>query len=324
MWLHRYAKFVSASTVLLIVAGGLVTSTGSGLSVPDWPTSYGWSMFTFPLKNMVGGILYEHGHRLIATSVGFFTIFLTVWLWRAESRRWVRGLGFAALGAVVLQGVLGGITVLFFLPTAISTAHAGLAQIFFCLTVAIALVTSPGWRSAPRTGWVDDPMLRRVATATTALIYTQILIGATMRHSDAGLAIPDFPLVFGGLVPPRWTPQIAIHYAHRIGALIVLAAVAATSGHVWYHHRDRKELRRPSALLAALVLVQISLGGLIIWTRKDVVINTAHVITGALVLGASLVLTLRSYRTRFSDAVVSTARAPSPLSPELDRSGARA
>lgn len=324
MWLHRYAKFVSASTVLLIVAGGLVTSTGSGLAVPDWPTSYGWSMFTFPMKNMVGGIFYEHGHRLIASSVGFFTIVLAIWLWLAEPRRWVRGLGFAALGAVVLQGVLGGMTVLFFLPTAISTAHAGLAQIFFCLTVAIALVTSPGWSSAPRNGSVDDPMLRRMAAATTALVYTQVLVGATMRHSDAGLAIPDFPLVFGGLVPPQWTPQIAVHYAHRVGALIALAAIAMTSGHVWSHYRDRKELRRPATLLAALVLVQISLGGLIIWTRRDVAINTAHVITGALVLATSLVLTLRSYRMRFSGPAVSPARVPSTLSPELDRSGARA
>jgi cytochrome c oxidase assembly protein subunit 15 len=240
MWLHRYAKLVSAATVLLIVAGGLVTSTQSGLSVPDWPTSYGWNMFTFPMRYMVGGIFYEHGHRLIASGVGFLTIILAVWLWRAESRRWMRMLGVAALGAVILQGVLGGITVLFFLPTAISTMHAGLAQIFFCITIAISLFTSAGWRTTSRAASVDDGMLRRVALTTTAIIYLQILAGATMRHSDAGLAIPDFPLVFGGLVPPQWTPQIAIHYAHRIGALLVTLAIAATAGHVLYHHRDRK------------------------------------------------------------------------------------
>jgi cytochrome c oxidase assembly protein subunit 15 len=324
MWLHRYAKFVSASTVLLIVAGGLVTSTGSGLSVPDWPTSYGWSMFTFPLRNMVGGIFYEHGHRLIASSVGLFTIVLALWLWRADGRRWVRALGIAALAAVVLQGVIGGITVLFFLPTAISTAHAALAQIFFCLTVTIALVTSPGWNTRQDGGWVNDRTLRRAAVTTTALIYAQILVGATMRHSEAGLAIPDFPLVFGGLVPPHWTPQIAIHYAHRVGALVVFTAITATSSHVWYRHRDRKEVRRPAMVLAALVLTQILLGGLIIWTQKDVAINTAHVITGALVLATSLILTLRSYRAWFGDVVVSRSRARSSLSRELDRSGARA
>ena len=130
MWLHRYAKFVSAATVLLLVAGGLVTSTGSGLAVPDWPTSYGWNMFTFPMKHMVGGIFYEHGHRLIASGVGFLTIVLAIWIWRAEARRWMRVLGFTALAAVCVQGLLGGITVLYFLPTAVSTAHAGLAQMF--------------------------------------------------------------------------------------------------------------------------------------------------------------------------------------------------
>src|SRR3954465_8857917 len=158
MWLHRYAKLVSASTVLLIVAGGLVTSTGSGLSVPDWPTSYGWSMFTFPLRHMVGGILYEHGHRLIASTVGFLTIILAAWLWRTDPRPWMKWLGAAALGSVVLQGVLGGVTVLFFLPAAISTAHAGLAEIFFCITVAISLFTSKTWMRGG--DGVDDAVLR--------------------------------------------------------------------------------------------------------------------------------------------------------------------
>src|SRR5205823_4955399 len=190
-----------------------------------------------------------------------------------------------------------------------------LAQIFFCLTVAIALVTSRGWNSPPATGWTDDRTLRVAATATTAVIYAQILLGATMRHADAGLAIPDFPLVFGGLVPPHWTPQIAIHYAHRIGALITAAAIFATAGHVWFHHADRKELRRPATLLAVLVLVQISLGGLIILTKKDVGINTAHVVSGALVLGTSLVLTLRSHRVQFADGAVSRARVPAGMSP---------
>src|SRR4051812_43534100 len=143
--LHRFSKFLVACTVLLVLAGSLVTSNAAGLSVPDWPTSYGYSMFTFPPSMWVANILYEHGHRLIASGVGFLTIVLAVWLWRAESRRWMKYLGLAALGAVILQGVLGGITVLFFLPAAISTAHAGLAEIFFCITIAIALFTSPGW-----------------------------------------------------------------------------------------------------------------------------------------------------------------------------------
>ena len=154
-WLTRYARLLVAATLLLVAAGGMVTSTGSGLAVPDWPTTYGYSMFSFPLAKMVGGIFYEHGHRLIATTVGMLTIGLVIWLWRVEPRRWVRRLGLAALGVVILQGVLGGITVLFFLPDAISISHAGLAQIFFCLTVAIALVTSPTWRRSAR-ALVDD------------------------------------------------------------------------------------------------------------------------------------------------------------------------
>jgi len=323
MWLHRYAKFVSAATVLLIVAGGLVTSTGSGLAVPDWPTSYGWNMFAFPMKHMVGGIFYEHGHRLIASGVGFLTIILALWLWRAEPRRWMRILGFAALSAVCLQGLLGGITVLWFLPTAVSTAHAGLAQIFFCLTIAISLFTSRGWTDGTSDP-VDDRMLRRVSATTTALIYTQVIVGATMRHSDAGLAIPDFPLVFGGLFPPQWTPQIAIHYAHRVGAVVVTLAIAATAGHVLYHHSNRPELRRPAAVLVCFLLAQITLGAFVIWSAKDIAINTAHVACGALTLATSLVLTLRSYRVRFEGTAPVAVRVRQPVAPKLGRSGAHA
>jgi cytochrome c oxidase assembly protein subunit 15 len=323
MWLHRYAKFVSACTVLLIVAGGLVTSTGSGLAVPDWPTSYGWNMFTFPMKHMVGGIFYEHGHRLIASGVGFLTIVLALWLWKAESRRWMRLLGFVALTAVCLQGLLGGLTVLYFLPTPVSTAHAGLAQIFFCLTVAISLFTSRGWLDPARPA-VDDRALRAVAGATTAVIYLQILVGATMRHSDAGLAIPDFPLAFGGLVPPQWTPAIAIHYAHRLGAVLVTLAIAATVGHVFYHHQDRSELRRPATALAVLVLTQITLGAFVIWSEKNVAVNTAHVAVGALTLATSLVVTLRSYRVRFGAVPAIAVHVRRPVPSNLGRSGAHA
>src|SRR5262245_26793850 len=173
MWHHRYAKLVAACTVLLLLAGSLVTSTDSGLSVPDWPTTYGWSMFTFPLSKWVGGIRYEHSHRLIASGVGLLTIVLALWLWVAETRQWLRRLGIVALAAVILQGVLGGITVLFFLPTAVSTAHAGLAEIFFSLTVSIALFTSRGWQRGDDA--VDDRRLRLIASGTTLMIYTQIL-----------------------------------------------------------------------------------------------------------------------------------------------------
>ncbi len=161
-WLTRYTRLLVAATLILVAAGGMVTSTGSGLAVPDWPTTYGYSMFSFPLGKMVGGIFYEHGHRLIATTVGMLTIGLVIWLWRVEPRRWVRRLGVAALGVVIFQGLLGGITVLYFLPDAISISHAGLAQIFFCLTVAIALFVSPTWR-LPARAIVDDRALAEPA-----------------------------------------------------------------------------------------------------------------------------------------------------------------
>jgi len=300
--LHRFAKFVAGCTVLLVLAGSLVTSTDSGLSVPDWPTTYGWNMFTFPPSKWVGGILYEHGHRLIASSVGFLTIVLAVWLWTSDPRRWMKWLGVGALGAVIAQGVLGGLTVMFFLPPAISTAHAGLAEIFFCITVAIALFTSPGWIHNYDGHVVDDAPLRKFATTTTVLVYSQILIGATMRHTGAGLAIPDFPLMFGHLWPTHWDPKIAVHFAHRVGALLVAISILSTAIAV-FRRTKLGELRRPATLLLALVAIQITLGALTVLSRRDVWINSVHVVCGALVLTTSLVLTLRTWRAKFAESV---------------------
>jgi cytochrome c oxidase assembly protein subunit 15 len=299
--LHLYALVVAASTAVLIFAGGLVTSTGSGLAVPDWPNSYGWFMFTFPLENMVGGIFYEHGHRLIASTVGFLILVMAGVLWRVEARVWVRQLGFIALAAVITQGILGGITVLWFLPAPISIAHASLAQLVFCITATIALATAPGWRRgyAPSGGVPNDAMLRKVALATTVFVYLQIVMGATMRHTEAGLAIPDFPWAFGRWVPPHWSPQIAIHFAHRVGALAVSAMVLATAGHILYHHRARRALVRPAVILVALVCVQVTLGALTVLSQKHYIINSLHVVTGGLVLVTSLVVTLRAHRSRF-------------------------
>ena len=300
MFLHLFALLVAAATAVLIFAGGLVTSTGSGLSVPDWPTTYGWFMFTFPLEKMVGGIRYEHTHRLIASGVGFLIVVLAAWLRASEPRAWVRRLGYIALAAVITQGILGGITVLWFLPDPVSIAHAGLAQLVFCLTVTIALATSRGWKRAYGSAPHGDTTLQRIAAITTAATFVQILVGATMRHTGAGLAIPDFPLAFGSLIPSVWTGAIAIHYAHRVGAVIVAALILAVAGHVTYWHRRRGELRRPALLLVVLVLCQLTLGALTVLSGKQYVINSLHVVTGAMVLGTSLVLTLRAYRPRFA------------------------
>jgi len=303
--LPLFAALVAASTAALIFAGGLVTSTGSGLAVPDWPNTYGWFMWTFPLSKMVGGIFYEHLHRLVASTVGFLIVVLAIWLYRSEPRPWVRRLGYIALAAVITQGILGGITVLWYLPDAISIAHASLAQIVFCLTTTIALATSRGWQSGyagsglPAADSERDRTLERVAVVTTIAIYIQIVIGATMRHTGAGLAIPDFPLAFGHILPTHWDAKIGIHFAHRLGAAAVTLLIAATSGHVVYHHRRSRELLRPAILLLILVGLQITLGALTVLSQKQFIINSLHVVNGALVLITSLVLTLRAHRARF-------------------------
>jgi cytochrome c oxidase assembly protein subunit 15 len=289
--LHRFALFVTAATVLLIAAGGLVTSTDSGLSVPDWPTTYGWNMFTFPPSKWVGGIRFEHTHRLIASTVGLLTVVLAVWLARREPRPGVRRLGYAAVGTVVAQGLLGGITVLFLLPTAVSVAHACLAQTFFCLAVALSLVTSPWWRESSPTA---PSASSRVAALTVAVVFLQLLVGAVMRHVKAGLAIPDFPLAFGRLVPPVTSFAVAIHFAHRLGALVVAGCVVGCVVAALRSGRPRVKLISMGLLL--LVLAQIGLGGLTVLSRKAPVIATAHVVTGALVLGLSLVLAMASRR----------------------------
>ena len=334
--LHKFSRFVVACTVLLILAGSFVTSTDSGLSVPDWPTTYGWSMFTFPWSKMVGGIFYEHGHRLIASTVGFLTIGLALWLWLGDSRRWVKWFGIAAVGSIVAQGVLGGLTVLFLLPPAVSTAHAALAEIFFCMSVAIALFTSPGWVAGygGDQGGADDSTLRRWATVTTALIFAQILVGATMRHTGAGLAIPDFPWMFGHVIPDHWSGKIAIHFTHRVGAVIVGSSIAATSVYVWRHHGDRPELVRPATLILFLVALQLMLGAFTVLSQRDVSINSLHVVCGALVLTTSLVITLRSWRVKFAGLRRSVAAraqrdeyrraSPSTASPIATGDGARA
>ena len=314
--LHRFAVLTAFSTAFLIFAGGLVTSTDSGLSVPDWPLSYGR---LFP--RMVGGIFYEHGHRMVATFVGFLTVILAVWAWRRETRRRVRWLAVGALGAVIAQGILGGITVLFFLPTPVSVAHALLAQTFFCLVVSIALFTSPDWkRGLPVAGVRHGrPSLPMLAGLTTGAIYLQLLLGALMRHTDSGLAIPDFPLAFGRVIPAFESAQIGIHFAHRVGALLVTTMVVWTLARIATTYRQHHRLFRPALLLAALVTAQITLGAFTVWTgvalnqelsyyeqplmNHVVIITTLHVVTGATILAVSLLLTLRSF------AMVSPVRA---------------
>jgi cytochrome c oxidase assembly protein subunit 15 len=292
--LHRFAVFVAGCTVVLLAAGGMVTSTDSGLAVPDWPNTYGHFMFSFPLDRMVGGILYEHGHRLIASLVGMLTIALAVWTWRVDARRWVRRLAVAAVAVVVLQGVLGGLTVLLLLPAPISVGHAALAQFFFCLTVSLALFTSRGWR-APPAPLPYDAGFARLTAVTTLLLYGQIILGATMRHREAGMAIPDFPLAFGRLIPPFWSIDIAVHFAHRIGALVATAMIVAIVLRTRRRGAAHAALARPALIMLVLVLVQGTLGAFVVLTGLQPIVNTAHLVNGALLLATAVVLALRSH-----------------------------
>lgn len=277
--LHRFAVATAVATLGLIVAGGLVTSTESGLSVPDWPLSYGRLM-----PPMVGGVFYEHGHRMVATTVGILTVILAVWLARREPRRWVRRLGYLAVATVVAQGVLGGLTVIFLLPTAVSVAHACLAQTFLCLMVTIAVVTSPRWDPQPAAARTPAA---RLALLAAAAVFLQLVVGAVMRHSKAGLAIPDFPLSLGRLVPRLDSFPVAIAFAHRAWALVVTILVLTAAAAAY-----RVGLRRSALFLGLLVPVQIALGALTVLSRKNVAITTAHVATGALLLGTSIALSL--------------------------------
>jgi len=279
-WLHAYAIFVACGTFLLIIAGALVTSNDAGLSVPDWPTSFG----TFRMPRMVGGVLYEHGHRMIAATVGLLTVIFALWAWRSEPRRWVRWLAGAAVLTVIAQGVLGGITVLFYLPAAVSTGHAALAQTFFCIMVSLAMFTGRDWRwDEPKSDDLGAPSLRHLAVATTVAIYVQLILGAAFRHNGLGI-LP-----------------------HIIVAALVTFLVGWMASRIFSRFSGEKRLVRAMGLLLGLAIVQVLLGiGAYMMRLASrnapqplppvVNVTTAHVAVGALVLAASVILSLQIFR----------------------------
>ncbi len=278
-WLRRFTKLIAASTLFLIFAGAMVTSTGSGLAVPDWPLSYGMLM-----PPMVGGIFYEHGHRMIAATVGFLTVLQAIWLQRREPKRFLRILGWCSVAAVIAQGVLGGVTVLLLLPKSVSVAHAGLAEIFFCINVSIAFFASKAFSNLRNVEKGDAPVAP--ATALVAIVYAQILAGALMRHLGAGLAVRD---IFA--VGPFTNAGLVVNFLHRIGGVVVaLAAVAIAIG--LRRYETNHPLRIVANFLVVFVSAQIMLGVYTVWSGKQPHITSLHVMTGALTLGTALVLAL--------------------------------
>lgn len=282
-WPHRVAVITTAATFLLILVGGVVTNTGAGMAVPDWPTTFGQNMFLFPWSKMVGGVLYEHAHRLLGSVVGSLTLTLAVLLWALEPRSVVRGLGIAALAAVVIQGVLGGLRVVL-AAADLAIVHGALAHAFFALVAAIALFTSAGWRrEVPIVRSTGALGVRRLALWTSVGLYLQIVLGTLVTHLGARLD------------------------AHLVGAAVVSAAVIALGFRVVPGRADWPELVRPAESLRALWLLQLLLAAGAYVARfhpTAVPLGTAltlgfpvgHRLTGGLMLIASLVLTLRAYR----------------------------
>lgn len=280
---HRFAVFTAGATFVLIIAGALVTSNDAGLSVPDWPTSFG-SIYKIP--HMVGGVRFEHTHRMIAQFVGLLTIIIAVWTWRAEKRRWLRVLGLAALGTVIAQGVLGGITVLFYLPPAVSSAHAALAQTFFCIAVVIALSTGRRWIEEHPRVELDTrrPSLITLTLLSIFVLYVQLILGAMFRHKGMS-----------------WWPHVL--NAGVVALVLTWTAVRALS---LYSHIQA--VKKPAIILLSLLIAQLCLGFVAFLTRVawghdavqpelPMVLSTvAHVAVGALLLATTVVLAIQVWR----------------------------
>jgi cytochrome c oxidase assembly protein subunit 15 len=318
--LHLIAVLTACATFPLIFMGGLVTSHQAGMSVPDWPNSYGYNMFLFPPRLWIGGILYEHTHRLMGTVVGLLAISLVVASffskWAGKRERWLAAL---VLAAVIFQGVLGGLRVVL-VKLDLAIVHACVAQAFFCLIVFVALAASKWWHQFNEPSPREKGNRRALVTlgvVTVVAIYFQLIVGATMRHFQAGLAIPDLPLAYGKILPPlnqaqldaaNWIRvrdlnldavtlgQVWLHFGHRIGAVLVSILVLALATLTLRRYATRPRLARSAWLLIALLLAQLTLGVLTVLYRKPADIASAHVAVGALVLVTAFVLTARAIR----------------------------
>jgi cytochrome c oxidase assembly protein subunit 15 len=313
-WLNRFAWLTAGATFLLLGLGGLVTSHEAGMSVPDWPTTYGYNMFLFPLRLWQCNIFYEHTHRLLASLVGLLTTILAVWLWWCEPRVWLRWLGACAFFAVLLQGLLGGLRVTL-LKDQIGIVHAALAQSFFVLVTLIALFVSGFGTKLVQTvrATCVSAFLPRLALGSTVLIFVQLILGATMRHQHAGLAVPDFPLAYGKVWPPMDQAflkrinlqrlsveqpkpitafQIGLHMAHRLVALSIVLLVGSVAWSIRRELGARALQAKLGLVWLAIICVQAGLGASTVWSNKAADVATAHVLVGALSLLTGTVLSV--------------------------------
>ena len=335
IWLNRFAWLTCVATLLLICSGGMVTSKGVGLAVPDWPTTFGYNMFAFPVSKWVGGVLFEHTHRLMGSLVGFLTIILTVWLWRSDDRPWVRNLGVIALAGVILQGILGGLRVTM-LKDEIGIFHACVAQAFLGLLVVIALVTTNFWRELANQVVHRQKLapIRTLALLITVAIYAQLALGATMRNQHRDLAIFDFPTANGAWIPDTsekalakintWRDargfsdvtafQIWLQMAHRFLAALIGVAIIAFWLRVRRSARVVSSLKRLSGWWVVVLFCQLTLGAWTIWSNKAADVATAHVALGAIML--SFGVSISAICWRISERIDDAARTPGALRSE--------
>jgi heme a synthase len=313
--------FLVVLTLFLIFMGGQVKSHEAGLAVPDWPTTYGENMFTFHYNKWVGGVYYEHTHRLVASVIGMLTIGIMVWIHIVDKRAWVKHLSKLTLVVVIAQGLLGGLTVILLLPAWVSVSHGVLAQTFFLITILLAYAVSREWSTREETpaALEGNPVLKP-ALMMLAMVYVQLILGAVMRHTESGLALPDFPLMSGQIIPfftqesVEWVnnwrfdytfdtgivleevtlAQLWAHFVHRLGAVgvfVALILVAKRAGKVREYYPT---LWKSTIILMVLITIQILLGILTVISHRVPLITSIHVVTGAATLGASWFLVLRA------------------------------
>ena len=276
---HRFSIFVVCWTILLLIAGALVTSNEAALSVPDWPLSYG--TLTPP---MVGGIRYEHSHRVIAGVLGILSIVLAVWVWAKDERRWLRWFSVIAVAGIAAQAVLGGEVVRQLLHYWLPVIHACFAQIVFATLLSIAVFTSSWWISdQPQVEDTGSPSIHTLAIANAAVIYFQVILGAGFRHKE----IPVWP--------------------HMVGALIVLGMVIWLAAVLRRRFEKSAAISKTRILLHAILGTQLLLGLGAYWSRLTtadapqpmplmVTLTVLHTVVGAILFGVSILIVLLCYR----------------------------